>query len=70
MNHQLVRLIIFMLTGVVLILILATAALAWQGDLSDGGKDRIWVVVGAYVTGMFTIFGLLTTEKREDKDRD
>jgi hypothetical protein len=63
--NALARLVLILLTAVVLLLIVATGLLAWQGEFSEAGRERLWVVIGVYMAGCFTVLGILVGKKDE-----
>ena len=65
---QMAKLILILLSTILLAMILTTAVSAWNGTLSDSGRDRIWVLVGSYMTGMFTIIGTMLYKLRDEDD--
>ena len=59
----LARLVLILVTFILALLITATGLLAWSGDFSTEGRERLWVAIGVYFAGMFTVLGILVGKK-------
>jgi hypothetical protein len=63
---RLAWLVIVTLTTVIALTIIATGLLAWHGQFSEAGRERLWNVIGVYTAGCFTLLGLLVGKREKE----